>query len=327
MKETLKQRCELFIQNRDIIKSEFGWQSTYMYPLCANIYTSKNQTVNVDQMNYCKSILKEKTGVFSNFRGTSQMATITILAMSHNPEQQMERMLELYSKLKEYFSTSTYLTVSAAMLVDLIQPNQYDKVVNRTRDIYDLMKQAHRFLTSSEDSTFAALLAVSNLEEEYIAEEMEKCYQILKGHFNSRNAVQSLSHVLTLGEGLAEDKCNKVIEIFDYLYEHGYKYGKNYELATLGVLAMLDVDTEILCQEIMEVDDFLKEQKGFGAFSVGSKQRLMYAALLAMNEYIPSKEIWQATTLNSVISIVIAQQVAICASIAATSAAAASASS
>lgn len=84
---------------------------------------------------------------------------------------------------------------------------------------------------------------------------------------------------------------------------------------------MLDVDTEILCQEIMEVDDFLKEQKGFGAFSVGSKQRLMYAALLAMNEYIPSKEIWQATTLNSVISIVIAQQVAICASIAATSAA------
>ena len=37
---TLQKRCELFIQNRDAIKKDFGWESIYIYPLCAAIFTA-----------------------------------------------------------------------------------------------------------------------------------------------------------------------------------------------------------------------------------------------------------------------------------------------
>ena len=41
MKESLRARCELFIENRDVIRESFTWQSSYLYPLCSSILTSK----------------------------------------------------------------------------------------------------------------------------------------------------------------------------------------------------------------------------------------------------------------------------------------------
>ena len=37
-----------------------------------------------------------------------------------------------------------------------------------------------------------------------------------------------------------------------------------YELATLGVLTLLDVDRNLLIQDITDAEAFLKGQKGFG---------------------------------------------------------------
>ena len=35
MREELRKRCELFVENRDIIKSVFAWESAYVYPMCS----------------------------------------------------------------------------------------------------------------------------------------------------------------------------------------------------------------------------------------------------------------------------------------------------
>lgn len=327
MREKLQQRCSLFIKNRDRIKSAFGWENFYIYPLCANLFTSKEVEADIDKMKECRALLKEKTGVFSNFRGISKMATVTMLALSEHPKKQMEEMLSIYGKLKEVFWGSEYLTVAATVIADLSEPHQHDQIVRRTRALYDRMKKSHPFLTSSEDSPLAALLALTELSDVYIDAEMERCYSLLKPYFLSGNAVQSISHVLTIGEKTANEKCAKVIEIFEHLKNHGYKYGTGYELPTLGVLALLEQDVKTVAGEIMEVDDFLKKQKGFGAFGTGAKQRLMYAAMLVMDDYISNTQTMQLAARQGIISMVIAQQVAACAAITAASAAAASSSS
>ena len=41
MRDELQKRCQLFIENRDIVKYAFGWESAYIYPLCASLYTIK----------------------------------------------------------------------------------------------------------------------------------------------------------------------------------------------------------------------------------------------------------------------------------------------
>lgn len=327
MREELRKRCELFVENRDIMKSAFGWESAYVYPMCAGILTSRGAHADKEHLLYCRDILRANTGLFSNFRGVSKLAVVTILSLTANPEWMMEQMLTLYGRLKEYFWGSEYLTVAAATIAEMSDPSGYEEILRKTGSIYNRMKNAHPFLTSGEDSAFAALLAMSELDDTCIEREMEQCYHILKPYFFSGNSVQSLSHILALGEGRAEQKCRKAMELFDILKGRGLKYGTGYELATLGVLALLDVDKNILVQDITEAEACLKSQKGFGSFGIGPKQRLMYAGMLASCDYVPDLHSMQTAALNGVVALVIAQQAAICASAAAASAAAASSSS
>lgn len=117
------------------------------------------------------------------------------------------------------------------------------------------------------------------------------------------------------------------MELFDKLKTAGHKYGTNYELATLGVLAMSGGDLDEIAKDMIEVDEWLSEQKGFSVWSsVTRKQRLMYAGMLVQQNYM-DKDMMQVAAVGGVVSMVIAQEAAMCAAIAASAAVASSSSS
>lgn len=327
MNAELTKRCEMFIANRDIIKSEFAFESTYIYPLCAALFTSKGVYADAQALRASHTLLKRNTGLFSNFRGTAKMATVVSLALSDDPQDKMERLLFVYGMLKDVFWASEYLTVAASVITDLADRSQYEMIAAKTRAVYDRMKTAHPILTSGEDSAFAALLALSGLDDELIGQESERCYSLLKPEFFSGNAVQSLSHVLALGNEPAQQKCCRVMQLFSSLKSQGYKYGTGYELPTLGALVLTDSEIEPIAKNIAEADDFLKSQKGFGAMGVGAKQRLMYAGILVMNGILPGEQTMEIAALNGIVSLIIAQHAAICAAVSASAAASAAANS
>jgi len=250
-----------------------------------------------------------------------------MLAVSENPERKLEHGLLVYQLLKEEFWSSTYLPLKAMVIAQLADPHQYEAIAARTRSIYNRIKSEHPFLTSGEDSANCALLALSEKSDDVLIHEIESCYQMLKPYFFSSNAVQSLSHVLAMGQGSAEEKCRRTMELFDGLKAAGYKYGTSYELPSLGVLALSDGTKDSIIQEIVEINNWLSGQKGFGFFSsVTAKQRLMYSGIVAQRGYI-NTDTMQSTVVNSTISLIVAQQAAMCAAIAASAAASASASS
>lgn len=329
MRDTLQELCSSFTENREIIKSAFGWENNYIYPVCAAIFTDKRQRADREKMRYCHSLLKKNTGIFSGFRGDGRLAMVSLLAVDEEPERKLQKSLQVYGLLKEYFFSSQYLPLTSMVITDMAEECHYDEIAARTKHIYGLMKKEHPFLTSGEDSVFAALLALSNLSDEQVVRETEQCYELLKQEFFSGNAVQSLSHVLALGEGFGEEKCRRVMELFNGLRKAGYRYGTSYELATLGVLALLPFELQPLMTDIMEVDDYLSNQKGYGIFSVGRKQRLMHAGMLVSSDYLSldHSRIMNSAAVGSTISLIAAQQAAMCAAVAASSAAAASSNS
>lgn len=332
MRDSLHTICENFIGNRNTIKNTFIWESSYMYPVCAAIFTEKGLSADAEQMLRCRDLLKAQTGIFSNFRGDGKLAILSMLAVDENPAEKLERSLQVYELLKEHFFSSSYLPIASMVIADMTEPQQYDDIAARTRHIYNLMKQEHPFLTSSEDSVFAALLALSSLTDEQVVQETENCYDYLKTEFFSGNAVQSLSHVLALGEGTAEEKCRRTMELYKGLKKQGYKYGTSYELATLGILALLPVDADSVMRDITEADDYLSAQRGYGILGLGRKQRLMHAGMLVSADLIGQMNDQAKMTMNSAaiggtISLIAAQQAAMCAAIAASTAAAANANS
>ncbi|MBP3333084.1 MAG: DUF4003 domain-containing protein [Clostridia bacterium] len=324
MRASLIELSESFIKNRDIIKQGFAWENSYLYPICAAIFTDKRKTADVERMKECRDILKSKNGIFSDFRGISMLPMMAMMASSDDPEKKLDRAMKVSQALKEHFWSSQFLPVASMIIADTVDEENYVKIAERTRKIYDLMKSEHPFLTSSEDSVFAAMLALSELSNQQIVGETEKCYNILKNEFYSANAVQSLSHVLALSQGSAEGKCRATLALFNDLKEKKHKYGTDYTLATLGVAAMLPTDIKYVMNDIIDVDDFLSGQKGYGFFGLDSKQRIMHAAMIVVSDYIGQSELMSGAVIESTLSLVAAQQAAMCAAIAASSAANAS---
>lgn len=304
-----QEKCKLFVENRDIIKSVFKWDGDLIALAGSSLFTGLNVTVNKEKLVECSEILKKHFGSLSEFRGNAKIPLICQMSLMDDPEQYLLNVKEIYEIMnKNHLIGSDSKLISAITLANHTNGSNFLKYIELTNDIYNHMKADHKWLTSENDLAFAAMLAVSDFDVETLFIEIEKCFEILKNKFE-KNASQSLSHVLALCEGDSNKKCNKVFEIFDGLKKAKHSFGTNYELASLGTIASLDINSDQLVNEIVEVDDYLKQQKGFGALSISSYTRRMYAVLIVMNTYSKSNIDIQNSVINNVLSMTLSMEI------------------
>lgn len=331
MRDSLRSVCEKYVQNRENVREAFKWNcSTYLIPVCAAMLAGAKEPVSLAKLEECKHLLKNGVGAFSNFRGNAFPALVTELALDENPQERLRKAIRMHDLLKKEFYGSAYLPLAAMVLSARVDEIRFAEVAERTGRIYKRMKAEHRFLTSAEDCVYAGLMAISGLSDDQLIQDAENCYQLLREEFHDANAVQSLSHVLALCEGSYGSKCRAVFELYHGLLEKKYRYGSGYELATLGVLSLLPSGKSAVIADIIEIDTYLSKQNGYGIFGLGKKQRLMHAGMLLVCEALEQeageqKELYLNSMTNSAVSMMIAaQQAAMCAAIAATTAAQAS---
>lgn len=332
MRDSLRNVCEGFVQSRDNVREAFKWNcSTYLIPVCAAMLAGAKEPVSLAKLEECKRLLKTGVGVFSNFKGNAFPALVTQLVLDENPQERLRKAIQMHDTLKQHFYGSAYLPLAAMVLSGMVAEARFTEVAERAGSIYKKMKAEHPFLTSGEDCVYAGLMALSGLSDDQLIQETESCYKYLREEFYDANACQSLSHVLALCEGSAGSKCRAVVDLYHGLREKKYKYGLNYELATLGVLALLPQGKAAVMADLIEVDNYLSMQKGYGFFGLGKKQRLMHAGMLLVSEQLENecgeqKELYLNAMTNSAVTMMIAaQQAAMCAAVAATAAAQAAA--
>lgn len=306
----LKEKCDLLVKNRKTITDAFAWDFGLMSLAAAALYTGSGLSVDSETLKNCEAIIKTKTKTFSEFRGNVKMPLICKMSLSDNPEKYFDNVESVYKLLnKSKWIGNEYKILAAITICDYADESKYEMLVERTNDIYSRMKEEHKWLTSDEDIPFAAMLAVSGLDVDKLIDEMEVNYKILKEKFHDNNAVQSLSHVLALDEQSAEVKCAKVESIFNELKAMKHKFGTGYELATLGSLTMLDIPEREVAGLIAEIDDYLKDQKGFGDFALGASERRLYAAQLVLNQYGAEGNKADGVVLGSMLALTIAIEV------------------
>ncbi len=322
MRDSLQKLCGRFAESREVIKQTFKWDSSYLPPVCANLFVAKGAVPDADRLRACRDLINQNTGVFSSFRGNVRVPLACMLSMEDDPDAKFTKALDTYRQLREQFFASDYLALSAFLLTE------YDctpERMARGKRIYRLMKDEHLFLTSSEDSIFAVLMAWSDQRDEELIGDMEECYRILKERFRASDSVQTMTHILAMEKGRSGEKCDRVFALYDAIAQQGGKYGKHHELATLAALAMLNAEPGALARDMMEVDAFLAGLKGYGFWGIDKKTRLMHAAMLVSDEVMPRGAV-DTASLAGTISLIIAQQMATCAAIASAAAASAAAS-
>ncbi|MBQ9109819.1 MAG: DUF4003 family protein [Oscillospiraceae bacterium] len=311
MNEQLMNECRKYLACKEALTDVFKFEMDSMVAVCAATACSKGMAVDADKIKACEKILKKNTGIFSGFHGNVSLPVIMMLAGADDPEEKIKQATDFHKVLKKYFTDSEQLAYSAAVLTDMTTPERLEEIAERGKRIYQLMKKEHRFLTGSEDVVFAILLAFSEKTDEAMIEEMEECYRILKERRFYEDAIQSISHIFTLAQGTAEEKCSRLTALFDALTAAGKKYSKDHELAVLAALSLSDTPVEELAAEIIAVNDELAQQKGYkGIFGTNKQTTLMHAVMIVSNYHKETQNVNDAAMM-SVITSTAAEQAAI----------------
>lgn len=330
MRETVQNKCDLFADNFLELNKKFKWTYTINNRLGALLYTMDNRTVNIEGIQSCRDIIKGHTGIFSQFKDIPNFMVATILSLKKDPDVILKHSVAVYDALRAAgFYSAPYLVISAVSIAMYSDADHFQDYVLSAKQFYDAMKEEHRFITSSDDYGFAALLALAEKPVEQTIREMENCYTLLKQDFSNSNAVQALSQVLSFSMDNVPAKCKRVVDLFYALKNRGCKFGLSTELSFLGVVASLQQDVNILADEIAEINNYLKEKKGFGYWSVSATERLMFAAAIVCDNYLEDvkKDTISITLSNNIASILLAQQMATIAVTSSVTAAAAASSS
>jgi hypothetical protein len=228
---------------------------------------------------------------------------------------------------KEHFMASDFLAVAAYQIAAHADFSDYTRIAERARAFYEGMKKQHFILTGQDDTIFAAMLGLSDVDVPTGLSRMEQLYIDLKPEFLSGTGVQALTQVLVLSGKSAEAE-TRVLALRDSFRANGVRLDKIYTLSSLGVLSLLPEDIGTIAGDVSDAYAYLRTQKGFGSWTVTKQELLLLSAGLVAFDYADQakKGIIGTAISTSIANIIIAQQTAIAAA-AASSAAAGAASS
>ncbi|MDF2926551.1 MAG: hypothetical protein K0R57_5465 [Paenibacillaceae bacterium] len=324
MKKQHLSRLELFVDNVQRIKTGFIWQTALLKRLAALFYAAEDKVIERDAIRESYDFIKKNTGLFSTFRGNSALSIATLLSLTDNRETRLSETFAVYDMMKDAgMRASDFLVFAAFQVASNTDAGNYANTVIRTKTFYDEMKKKHRFLTGQDDYIFAAMLGLSDIGIEVGVARMEELYAVLKPEFSSGNSVQALTQVLVLA-GKTTEAVSHLLALRDAFREQGIRIDRTDSLSSLGVLSLLPMSIEEIVNDTSETYDFLRQQKGFGSWSITKQELLILSAALVTFGGVDDVRngIGTAALSTSITNIIIAQQTAIAASSAAAAAAA-----
>lgn len=327
MNQTIPRRLSLFVENTQEMRRGFKWKHGGTTRLAALLYTLENRTVNCERIRESYDLIRNDTGMFSIFRGNMSVCIAAMLSLNHSRERLFADTLAVYNQLKTArFRSSDYLAVAAYFIASNANRADHARIIQRAREFYDGMKKQRWFSTGQDDYIFSVMLALSDLDPQAGAARIEALYQQLKSPFWTAggNSVQALAQMLALG-GKTDEALAHLLALRDALRSRRIRLDKTYTLPSLGALSLLPVDGDILVNEMLEAQSYLRAQKGFGSFSISTQEILLFASAIILSAYAEEMDGQVVASIStSIASIIIAQQTAMLMAVIAANSAAAS---
>lgn len=312
----------LWLANRNIMDKNFKYNKGIMNHSAALLYTVNGESASQNDLLYCKRLIRDKTGTFSYFRGLSEQIMTVLLAMSDNPDALLDQTMKIYDDLKGNLPKSSFLPISSLLIARNSEGKNIETIKSRMIVIYKNMKKNHRFLTGDEALTWSALMALSDRDAEEMMHESEMLYRELKPSLNSSTGTLSLAYSLSMEPRPLKEKYQLVHDLSRTLIRHDIKINPSYGLPAIGSLALSTRDYVGIAKEILDIDVYLKQQPGFGFWGgISTKDRHLYAAMIIQINTIKAQgESLENIVTNHALNIIIAQQTAMIAVVAATAA-------
>jgi hypothetical protein len=321
--------ADLYHQNMLALKKYSFWKNDMAKRLAALIFAAEGQQVDIAAIRAAEAAVKRKTGLFSSFRGATDMAIYALLALTADLESYLDRILSAHQLLrKARFHSSDYLAVAACLIARAAHQENLAEQCIRAGNWLRAMKQQHRFLVGQDDYVYAVMLAAAGLDPMNDLDRIEQNYRDLRYDFRPRGSLYQLCQVLALS-GKPDLCADRVRDLRNAFRAEGVKLDRANTLVSLGVLSYMEEQEPVIVERVQKICVYLRSLKGMGSFSVGRDElQLMSVTLVACASLKEQHDSLAAGVVSSAVTgIIMAQQAAIIAAAAGASAAASAASS
>lgn len=302
MKQSLQERCEAQIRNETAMRKVAKMEFEAVLKLCAMMHVNAGREVDAERIRECGSILKSRAGMFSNFRGTLQRVVLAKMAIANDPADYIDKVLAVYEQLKAGRKLpGEMLAMAASTIVENCPAERQPEIVEKTRDTYARLKEKHPFLTDESDMSLIALMIMADKDPEQAAEEAEALFQTMKKDYKiSQDVAQSAAMVLTLSDKPADRKLESFFKLYEACKAAKHATSRDKAMVIYAAFADSDLDPDEITTAVSEVDDWLRGQKGYGAFSLGTSERRLFAAAIVLEDMQAGKAAAASSITNAV---------------------------
>ena len=287
MKNKINVSISVFEQNFKMAKHAYVLNSSMEACGCASAFIGCTEPADEERFLRAKKTVKQNTGVLSVLgRGNAKQVLAAAIAAAPDPDSAMSQISMIHTKLDKKFLNSDYLVLSAIMIYKNCEPSEYDSVIERTREIYKLIRKDHPLITGREDLPNCTLMALSGMEPSVIANRCEADFKALRKHYVMKNNIQYLACMLSIFDGEPEERAFLAKKTQKDLRAHGVRFD-SYGLPIIGAISAIveQKDMELVCDTIRHVSDELKSIRGMGSLGAGKRIRNMIATAIVLDAY------------------------------------------
>jgi hypothetical protein len=257
--------------------------------------------------------------MFSTLKSSQRFTIAAMLDTRYeNPKETFHEFLDVYDQLIQGgFTRGAFTYIAASAMLSNESSRSHKEMVRRSAEIYQGMKKKHLFLTSSGDVPLAVLLAETSESTDDLMHEIEHFYTTLAQHgFKKGNDLQFLSHILSIDKNLdADTLIERCVSVKEACESAGMKV-KAMHYPVIGLLALFEKPET----EIELIHEAVKQLNADKLFKWQKDINVMLGVNLVISEKLKDSRVVETGIYTTIETIIQAQQAAMLAVIASTSA-------
>ena len=319
----------IFEENFRAAKSAYVLNTSLEASACASAFIGQDHSVSLEHLRDAKKIVRSNTRLFSTLgRGNASQVVAATISMSPDPHAAMDSIRKIHKALDKKFFNSDYLVLAATMIYKNCEPQDYDRMIARVREIYTLLRRDHPMITGREDLANCVLMAISEYSPDQIARRCEEDFQALRSFYRLKNRIQYMACISSVFDGRSDEKASRISSAQKALRQEKIRFnGDAFSIIAAVAMLVREEDIEKVAEIISDTSRKWKNIRGMGAMGAGKRIRDMIACAIVIDAYAnDSNGQVRDTAISAIISAIIAVEVAIISSAAAASAAAAASS-
>lgn len=241
-----------YLEALEGIKQATKWSLTDDFRrLMAIHYAIHDTPFDQDRFEQAQTALKQKTGMFSKFRGTNSLVWLSFLdAKYEDVASAIDEALRLDQLLdRKHFRHSMLRPFIASQLLSINDP---ERRLDEATALYQTFKQHHPWLTSEEDLLSALVLVQALEDHDDLNARIEAYYETLQVHVSRSNELQLVSHLLAFSELAPTEAVSRFLTWRDQLQQQNINV-RNEHLPSLALLTIVTDPTNTTVQNVADI--------------------------------------------------------------------------